>query len=114
MEKNKRMPFRENDEYVSRLLDSTTRHAIKACRAERKHASKVRTSALRFALGTAASLGLVLGIGWRVVLPHGDHEEVGHVEVEHGQGPLDVFLAGITDEEAQTIVCYDVEEISEY
>lgn len=35
MKKYKQMPFPENDEYVSRLLDNATRHAIKVCRAER-------------------------------------------------------------------------------
>lgn len=114
MKKYKQMPFPENDEYVSPLLDNATRHAIKVCRAERERRRSVRTSVLRVALGAAASVALVLGIGWRMFLPQAAGQAGTATEVEQEQSPLDVFLDGITDEEAQTIACYEVEDIPEY
>lgn len=114
MKKDKQMPFRENDEYVSRLLDNATRHAVKVCRAERARRRAVRASLLRIALGAAASVVLVLGLGWRLLLPQAASQPGPATAVEQEQSPLDVFLDGITDEEAQAIACYEVEDIPEY
>ena len=114
MVKNKQMPFAESKEYVEHLVDSATKHAIKVCRNDRQRQRQQRTRMLRVTLGTAASLVLVLGFGWGAFHRHSlqQPDEVG--AVESVQSPLDVFLDQISDEEAQRIECYEIDDISDY
>lgn len=92
---NKRMPFGESNEYVASLVSQATENAIAGKRSRNRFPfMKMAASiAIIFTLG---------GAGWMFL--HND-------SATQSQSPLDSFLCQITDEEAEQIMYYDIEEL---
>ncbi len=103
------MPYRESNDYVESLIASCTENAI----AHRRHSLPAKDKAAvkplwRIAAAVAASAAvLIIGV-WMYV----HHQEP--LRADNGQGPLQEFLAGISDAEAQQIAYYEIEEITGY
>lgn len=98
----KRMPYRENGEYLDNLIDAMTENAI--------HQSNTGSkSRMRMMIASAAAVALlVIGIG--LTLFNGKNDPV----TTSDQGPLDEFLSTLSDEEAAQLSFYEIEEIPEY
>lgn len=102
---DKRMPYVEKAEYVEQLVHQATENAI-----ARKPRPRFRVAKLTTSLMAAASLALLIGVGVnRYMQPMADV-----VAQAQGESPFDEFLGEISDEEAQLLACYDLEELPEY
>lgn len=104
----KRMPYAESDDYVSQLVERTTEKAL-------HRQGRARTVSLRVRLLAAAAVVLLLaGIGItyynKVAVPLPQQPQV----AEDTSGPIDDFLNSLSDEDAQLLAYYDIEEIPEY
>lgn len=100
---NKRMPYKESEEYLDVLIDKATENAIN------HQVQTNRRSRLVMKLASAAAVVLlVIGIG--VTLFKGQDIPV----TKSDQGPLDEFLSTLSDEEAAQLSFYEIEEIPEY
>lgn len=108
MNKDK-IPFTESDSYVDSVVNNATEQAIKVYRKRRQ--SQRKLSWIRPTLAVAASVVIVVGLGWRLI-PMNEHTR--DDAPTSTESPLDHFLSGISDEEAQQIVCYEIEEQPEY
>ena len=100
----KRMPYRESEEYLNDLIDKSTEKAIQ------HHSVATRNWRRRLMAASAAAVTLlILGVG--VALFNGREAQ----PVPMGdQGPLDEFLSTLSDEEAAQLPFYEMEEIPEY
>ncbi len=101
---DKRLPYRESDEYLDSLIDSATEHAI--THHDHSH-SKWRVTMIK--LSAAAVTLLAVGIGITLFNGHTTQPVP-----KDGQGPLDEFLNTLSDEEAAQLQYYEIEEIPEY
>ncbi|MBQ2208504.1 MAG: hypothetical protein II404_00890 [Prevotella sp.] len=104
----KRMPYAESDDYVSLLVERTTEKAL-------HQQGRAKTISLRVRLVAAAAVILLLaGIGItyynKVTTPLSPQTQV----AENTTGPIDDFLNSLSDEDAQLLAYYDIEEIPEY
>lgn len=92
---DKKTPFCESDEYIASLVDKVTENAIagKSTRTRFPFMKMAASIAIIFTLG---------GAGWMFL--HND-------SATQSQSPLDSFLCQITDEEAEQIMYYDIEEL---
>ncbi|MGN0189664.1 MAG: hypothetical protein ACI395_09140 [Candidatus Cryptobacteroides sp.] len=91
------LPYAESREYVKGLVERCAENAVSTARKR-----KVSTRKWTFTLGgiaAAAALMVLLAIPMRDI---------------SGNGPIDSFLASITDEEAALIVDWQIDEIPEY
>lgn len=95
------MPYRESEEYVSRLVTRMTEQAV-----SEKTRAKMRP--IRRIM-TAAAVVVVLLAGAGVT-----YYKLGNVSeplVSDSQSPVDEFLDCLTDKEIQMLVYYELEEI---
>lgn len=103
----KRMPYAESDDYVSQLVERTTEKAL-------RQQGRAKTISLRVRLLAAAVVLLLAGIGIayynKVTTPLPPKTLV----AENTTGPIDDFLNSLSDEDAQLLAYYDIEEIPEY
>ena len=107
----KEMPFPETEQYVSDLIAKKTELAIM----ESKHESKreyYEKMSVKTLVGIAASVLFVLTLCWNDSIPK--TETVPQQTESVKNSPLDIFLANISDNEAQKIDCYDIDDIPEY
>lgn len=106
------LPFVETDAYVDNLLDRATEHAIRTTPARNKsnrHRWRAVTAA---AVATAAAVVIGFCVEWNA--PSADNALRQQVAYTASQSPLDQYLQSISDEEAQQIIDYEMEEIPEY
>ena len=101
---DKRLPYRESDEYLDSLIDSATEQAI--THHAHRH-SKWRMTMIK--LSAAAVTLLAVGIG--ITLFNGHTTQPVTMD---NQSPLDEFLNTLSDEEAAQLQYYEIEEIPEY
>ncbi len=102
----KRMPYAESDEYLSSLIERTTETAIQRAR-------KPRTTlrpAFRMAVAAAVAALLVF-VGITLWNPMTTAPQVAQAATE---SPVDDFLNNISDEDAQLLAYYEVEDIQNY
>ena len=101
----KRMPYQESGEYVSQLISRSTEQAISESR-------KAQHRPIRQWMA-AAAVSVVLLAGAGITLFHtADDETIASAET--AISPIDQFLDGLTDDEAQMLAYYEIEEIPEY
>lgn len=100
----KRMPYRESEEYLDRLIDAATEEAIT------RHAAYRKTRFRRLMAASAAAVAALIvcfGIGFF-------NGKSSQSMPENSQSPLDEFLNTLSDEEAAQLTFYEIEEIPEY
>jgi negative regulator of sigma E activity len=109
----KRMPYRESSDYVSQLVNRATENAL-----HQQNAPKAKRTTLYLRLMAAAAMVLlVVGIGITY------YQQAQTVEPQLAAtttsttatttGPIDHFLASLTDDEAQQLTYYEIDEIPE-
>ena len=86
------LPYREDPAYVGSLIEKCREEARNT-----KRASSIRPWAYGVSIAAVAATALVLGISF-----------------SSKKSPMDSFLAGISDEEAEMIVELPLEDIPEY
>ena len=111
MKTDKKMPFPETEQYVSDLIAEKTEMAIMESKHESQREYYAKTS-VKTLVGIAASVLFVLTLCWNDSIP--ETETVPQQTESVKNSPLDIFLANISDNEAQNIECYDIDDIPEY
>lgn len=101
----KRMPYCESEDYLDGLIEKSTRSAIARQR------PKGRARRARW-IAAAATVVVTLGIGFTYYLK--TNRQPQPVVTLHTEDPLDVFLNGLSDEDAQLLDYYEIEDIPEY
>jgi len=101
----KRMPYNENDDYVSQLVSRATEHAL----------GQPRQVSLRhqWTLWAAAAAVVVLIAGAGLTY-YNKVLVTQELTAQQETGPIDQFLNGLTDDEAQQLAYYEIEDIPEY
>ena len=99
----KQMPYTESEDYLNRLIETSTETAIA------QQQPKVRTRRIQW-IGVAASVAIVVAIGITYVLRNTQAQVV----TPTTESPLDDFLCNLSDEDAQMIEYYEIEDIPEY
>lgn len=103
----KRMPYAESEDYLEQLIEKSTEQAILQAK---KPKATVRM--LRPLMSAAAVVVLLLAIGLTQFRSY--EEPVAEVQVEQDLGPIDEFLNHLTDDEAQLLAYYEIEDFPEY
>ncbi len=103
----KRMPYAEDKDYISGLVEKATEKAL-------QQEPKAKTISLRTKWMAVAATVAVLIAGAGITYHHSSTTEVQPVVAKETSGPIDVFLNNLSDEDAQLLTCYDLEEISEF
>ena len=101
----KRMPYAESEDYLNRLISQATEQAI-------SQGQKAKTRPLRTWIAAAAA-ALVLIAGLTITYFHQDRAEE-LVAEQTTTGPIDQLLNNLTDDEAQQLAYYEIEDIPEY
>lgn len=104
--KTEKATFRETPAYVDHLVARCTEAALRQA-PKRQQRLRLR----RRITAVAASAIIVLGVGLSLNTFHTDPPST---ETAAYSSPLDSYLAHITDEEAQLMVAYEVEDFQEY
>jgi len=104
---DRRKPFVETDLYVDQLVEKVTETAIR--QNDKGRSSHTR---MRVIVASAAAVVLIFLIG--AGLFHFRQESPEVAEASATESPIDQFLGSISDEEAQMLSYYVVEEIPEY
>ena len=114
----KKMPFKESQDYLDELIAQTTEKAIREGRDGRR---EVRVRPLmRYAAAAAIAVLLVFaGITlWSPasegVVAERSADTISTMTETEGAGPVDEFLAGISDDDAQLLAYYEIEDEVEY
>lgn len=101
--KQKVLPYRETDEYVSNLVERATEHAISKQTRKRPLLRKYLIAA------TVALLLAGAGVTYYQMAPVRRQ-----LAAQQQKSPVDDFLNSITDDEAKLLPYYEIEEIPEY
>ncbi len=100
---SKAMPFVEPEGYVDQLVKEATEKAI------RQGKRPARRVTLHWVAGLAASVLLLIGVAtWWIAGMKDDAQSLAQTQQ---QDPLGQLLNSISDEEAQQIEYYEIEEI---
>lgn len=103
----KHLPYTESEDYVNKLIERTTELAI-------QQKPKARVIPLRTYIASAAAAALLLiGIGTFYMNDHQATADIALAQVDE-ESPLDEFLGNLSDEEAQLLAYYNIEDIPEY
>ncbi len=102
----KRMPYTEDKEYVSKLIERSTEAAL-------QQQPKAKTVSLRKKWMAAAAVAVVLLAGAGAIFHQQAEEPVQQVVAEETSGPIDEFLDDLSDEDVQLLAYYEIEEIPE-
>lgn len=112
----KKMPYRESQEYLDELIARTTEQAI------RKDPRNATVRPLVKYAAAAAIVALLVFAGITLWSPSQqpvvaelltDTIATTTTEIE-GEGPIDEFLDGISDDDAQLLAYYEIEDEVEY
>lgn len=98
----KRMPYKESDDYVARLIAQSADKAVQSNRKQDK--------VVRFALGIV-SAAAVLAAG--LMLFVGLNAESDYERIQNSMS-LSEVLNSMTEEELMSINCYAIEDLPEY
>lgn len=101
----KKMPYKESEEYVARLIENCAEHAVKAGVAESKHKGVVRLTFEIVSVAAVLLLGVVLFVGLN---KESDYEKI------QNSMTLSEVLADMSDEELMSVNSYVVDDIPEY
>ena len=107
----KRMPYAESEDYLNRLISQATEQAILQGARGKEQGASGKTRVIRMWLA-AAAVALVLIAGLTITYFHQNNEE--ELVAEQTTGPIDQFLDSLTDDEAQQLAYYEIEDIQEY
>ena len=102
----KRMPYAESEDYLNGLISQATERAI-------SQGQKTKTRPIRMWMAAAAA-ALVLIAGLTITYFHQQAETDTVVAEQTTTGPIDHFLNDLTDDEAQQLAYYEIEDIPEY
>jgi len=102
----KRMPYAEDKDYVSRLVESATEKAL-------HQEPKAKTIPLK-AKWMAAAAAVALLIAGAGITYHHSQTETQPLVAEETTGPIDIFLDNLSDEDALLLSSYEIEEIPEF
>ena len=101
----KKMPYTESDDYVNALVEQTTEQTLRqAARPQAKTGSLHRWA-------IAATVTALLGFGALTWLSPATGKQVADNEQ---YSPVDDFLNRLSDDEAQLLAYYEIEDIPEY
>ncbi|MBQ6209807.1 MAG: hypothetical protein IJK42_08560 [Prevotella sp.] len=103
----KRLPYREKEEYIEQLVDRCTEQAIGMKDAHRPTDKHRR---MYWVAASAAAAVLLFAIVWPHLVSNPDTV----AESEVVESPIDHFLNSLSDDEAQQLAYYEVEEIPEF
>ena len=105
----KQLPYTESEEYLEQLMARATEEAI----ARNRHKANVHH--MRVWIASAAAVALLLaGIGIAHYSRTNEQPRPVATVVQTETSPIDEFLSTLTDEEAQLLAYYEIEEIPEY
>ncbi|MCR4582387.1 MAG: hypothetical protein K5764_02380 [Prevotella sp.] len=102
----KGMPYAEDKDYVSALVESATEKALH----QEPKTKTIRLKA-KWMAAAAASAVLIAGAG---ITYHYSLAETQPQVAEETMGPIDIFLNNLSDEDAQLLTSYEIEGISEF
>lgn len=106
----KRMPYAESEDYVQQLVGRATENAIAQVRKP-----KAKTRPLHWMAAAAAITALMALAGVTYMGSQQSAETLTAQAIsDEDMGPIDEFLDNLTDEEAQLLAYYDIDEIPEY
>jgi len=118
----KQIPYSESQDYLKHLIEQSTEKAISQGRKP-----KAKVLSLRPVVTAAAALALLLVVGITQFRDQSDSlADVQYVEdtlalaadshllADASNGPIDDFLNSLTDDEAQLLTSFEIEEIPEY
>ena len=109
----RRESFAETPEYVDRLIRRCTEKAVLEGRCRRQ-----RTLLRRRIVAAAAAVILIAGPlilwGLKHTAPDATALQTTMTETAAGNGPVEEYLARISDEEAQLLIVYEIEDVPEY
>ena len=97
----KRMPYAESEDYLEGLIEASTETAIT------RQQPKTRIRRIQW-IAAAASVAIVAAVGTTIFIKHQSAVST------QTDSPLDVYLCNLSDDDAQLIDCYEIEEIPEY
>lgn len=100
----KRMPYKESDEYVSRLIDRCVGNAMSGN--SKRNSEAVKTFWLRL-----SSVAAVLAL---VVTAYFGFMNESEFDVYKDSATLAEVLASMSDEQVMDLYCYEIDEIPEY
>ena len=118
----KKMPYRESQEYLDELIERTTEQAILEERGKRKEERGYSAHRSKLYAAAAAIVALLVFAGITLWAPSQqpvvaelltDTIATSTTEIE-GEGPIDEFLDGISDDDAQLLAYYEIEDEVEY
>ncbi|MBO4380152.1 MAG: hypothetical protein J5784_04035 [Muribaculaceae bacterium] len=98
------MPYTESDDYLDNLISSATENAIE------KNRSKGTIAKWTIASLAAASVAVLVVVGVKLFNDQPAQPVVAHENVS----PIDEFLDGLNDDDAQLLAYYEVEDVPEY
>ncbi len=101
----KRMPYAESEDYLNELFTKATEQAI-------SQGQKAKTHPIRMWMAAAAAALVLIG-GVTITYFHQNNTEE-LVAEQTTTGPIDHFLDNLTDDEAQQLAYYEIEDIPEY
>jgi len=101
---SKAMPYAESKDYINKLISDSTETAINKAKSPRKSSTH---------MWIAAAIATLLLAGVGITYFH-QPSASDQFTAEDTNGPIDNFLNNLTDEEAQMIAYYEIEEIPEY
>ncbi len=110
----KRMPYRESDDYVKQLIDHATDQAINKAAEARQPRAKTRSMRWMAAAAAVAAVMALAGIAYNSQPTAYDSDTLtAMADYNDDRGPIDDFLDNLSDEEAQLLAYYEIEEIPE-
>lgn len=98
----KQMPYRETEDYLQTLINHSTETALNQSHHRRP------TLGRPVRLAAAAAIAALLVVTAIAIYPSSGTQQTAQVETA---SPLDQFLGSITDEEAQLLAYYEVEDM---
>lgn len=101
----KRMPYKESEEYVARLMESCAKRAIEAGEVKRKRGSVVRWTLEAVSVAAVLLLGVVLFVELN---KESDYDKI------RNSMTLSEVLSSMSEEELMSVNTYVVDEIPEY
>ncbi|MBR5102868.1 MAG: hypothetical protein IK092_07065 [Muribaculaceae bacterium] len=100
----KQLPYDESEEYLEQLINDSTQKAINNSK------SKSKSKTVKW-IAAAASIAIIVGLGITFSSKLIKSKKVTTMQVS---SPLDDFLNQLSDDDAQLLVYYDINEIPEY
>ena len=100
----KQMPYSESEDYLKQVINKSAETAVQ------RHKPTSRMRRLQW-IAAAASIVIAASLGLAYLSKTNHTHNSGTVQVE---SPLDEYLNSISDDDAQLIEYYEIEEIPEY